>query len=50
MWAPRACISYRTTYYNEMNPGPPTANVNLRRPFPQFGFIQLVAAASHCVL
>jgi hypothetical protein len=38
---------YRTTYYNEMQPGPPTANVNLRRPFPQFGFIQLVAGASH---
>jgi hypothetical protein len=38
---------YRTTYYNEMQPGPPTSNVNLRRPFPQLGFIQLVPAASH---
>src|SRR5262249_36339526 len=38
---------YRTNYYNEQQPGPPTSNVNLRRPFPQFGFIQLVEAASH---
>jgi len=38
---------YRTTYYNEQQPGPPTSNVNLRRPFPQFGFMQLVAGASH---
>jgi len=38
---------YRTTYYNEMQPGPPTSNVNLRRPYSHLGFIQLVAAASH---
>src|SRR5262249_24755076 len=38
---------YRTTCYNEMLPGPPTSNVNLRRPFTHRGFIQLVEAASH---
>jgi hypothetical protein len=38
---------YRTTYYNEQQPGPPTSNVNLRRPFPQFGFMQLVEGGSH---
>jgi hypothetical protein len=38
---------YRTSYYNEMQPGPPTSNVNLRRPFPQYGFIQLVEGAGH---
>jgi hypothetical protein len=37
----------RTTYYNEPPPGPPTANINLRRPFPQLGFVQLVEQASH---
>jgi hypothetical protein len=37
----------RTTYYNEPNPGPPTSNLNLRRPYPQLGFVQLVASASH---
>jgi hypothetical protein len=38
---------YRTTYYNEQQPGSPTSNVNLRRPFPFFGFMQLVEGASH---
>ena len=38
---------YRTTYYNEPQPGPPTASLNLRRPFPNLGFIQLVEGASH---
>jgi len=38
---------YRTTYYNEQQPGPPSSNLNARRPFPFFGFMQLVAAASH---
>ena len=38
---------YRTTYYNEQQPGPPASNLNLRRPFPQFGFMQLVEGASH---
>ncbi|HLJ17456.1 MAG TPA: carboxypeptidase regulatory-like domain-containing protein [Bryobacteraceae bacterium] len=38
---------YRTTYYNEPQPGPPTANLNLRRPFPYLGFIQLAAGAAH---
>ena len=37
---------YRTTYYNEPLPGPP-GNLNLRRPFPQLGFVQLVNASSH---
>ncbi|MBI3698560.1 MAG: TonB-dependent receptor, partial [Acidobacteria bacterium] len=36
----------RTTYYNEPPPGPP-GNLNLRRPFSQLGFIQLVNASSH---
>ncbi len=36
----------RTTYYNEPPPGPP-GNLNLRRPFPQLGFVQLVNASSH---
>jgi hypothetical protein len=38
---------YRTTYYNEQQPGPPTSNINARRPFPFFGFMQLVEGASH---
>ena len=38
---------YRTTYYNEQQPGPPSSNLNARRPVPFFGFMQLVAAASH---
>ena len=38
---------YRTTYYNEQQPGGPTSNINARRPFPFFGFMQLVEAASH---
>jgi hypothetical protein len=38
---------FRTTYYNEPLPGPPTSNLNLRRPFPTFGFMQLVEGASH---
>jgi hypothetical protein len=38
---------YRTTYYNEQMPGSPTSNLNARRPFPFFGFMQLVGAASH---
>ena len=38
---------YRTTYYNEPQPGPPTANLNLRRPFSNLGFVQLVEGASH---
>jgi hypothetical protein len=38
---------YRTTYYNEQQPGPPATNLNLRRPYPQFGFVQDVAGASH---
>lgn len=38
---------YRTTYYNEQLPGPPASNLNLRRPFPTFGFMQLVEGASH---
>ena len=37
----------RTTYYNEPPPGPPTSNLNGRRPWPQLGFVQVVAAASH---
>ncbi len=37
---------YRTTYYNEPPPGPP-GDLNLRRPFPQLGFVQLVNASSH---
>jgi hypothetical protein len=37
----------RTTYYNEPNPGSPTSNLNLRRPYPQLGFVQLVESASH---
>ena len=36
----------RTVYYNEPAAGPP-GNFNLRRPFPQLGFIQLVSASSH---
>jgi hypothetical protein len=38
---------YRTTYYNEPQPGPPTSNLNARRPFSRLGFIQLVEGASH---
>lgn len=37
----------RTTYYNEPQPGGPTTNLNLRRPFPQLGFVQLVYHAAH---
>lgn len=37
----------RTTYYNEPPPGPPTSNINGRRPFPDLGFIQDVESASH---
>ena len=38
---------YRTTYYNEQMPGPPTSNLNARRPFSSLGFVQLVDASSH---
>jgi hypothetical protein len=38
---------YRTSYYNEQMPGPPTSNLNARRPFPSLGFIQIVEGASH---
>jgi hypothetical protein len=38
---------YRTTYYNEQQPGPPSSNLNARRPYPFFGFMQLVEGASH---
>jgi hypothetical protein len=38
---------YRTTYYNEPLPGPPVTNINLRRPFTQLGFVQLVEGGSH---
>jgi hypothetical protein len=38
---------YRTTYYNEQQPGPPNSNLNAQRPYPFFGFMQLVEGASH---
>lgn len=38
---------YRTNYYNEQQPGPPTANLSLRRPFSHLGIIQLVEGAGH---
>ena len=37
---------YRTTYYNEPQPGPPTSNLNARRPFTDLGFIQAVEGAT----
>jgi hypothetical protein len=37
---------YRTTYYNEPQPGPPTSNLNARRPFSDLGFIQAVEGAT----
>jgi hypothetical protein len=37
----------RTTYYNDSPPAPPVNNRNLLRPFPAFGFVQAVEAASH---
>jgi hypothetical protein len=37
----------RTVYANDSVPGGPIANRNLRRPFPDLGFIQAVEAASH---
>lgn len=36
----------RIVYYNEPAAGPP-GNFQLRRPFPQLGFVQLVEAGSH---
>jgi hypothetical protein len=37
----------RTVYYNDRVPGGPIANVNLRRPFPDMGFVQAVQANVH---
>ncbi len=37
----------RTVYANDSVPGGPIANRNLRRPFPDLGFIQAVEAPSH---
>jgi hypothetical protein len=37
----------RTVYYNDRVPGGPIANVNLRRPFPDMGFVQAVEAPVH---
>jgi len=37
----------RTVYYNDRVPGGPIANVNLRRPFPNLGFLQAVASSVH---
>jgi hypothetical protein len=37
---------YRTTYYNEPQPGPPTSSLNARRPFTDLGFIQAVEGAT----
>jgi hypothetical protein len=37
---------HRIVYYNEPAAGPP-GNFNLRRPFPQLGFVQLVEGAAH---
>lgn len=37
----------RTTYYNDSPPAPPVNNRNLLRPWPEFGFVQAVEAASH---
>jgi len=37
----------RTVYYNDRVPGGPIANVNLRRPFPNMGFVQAVEAPVH---
>jgi hypothetical protein len=37
----------RTVYYNDSPAAAPVNNRNLLRPFPQFGFVQAVEAASH---
>lgn len=37
----------RTVYYNDRVPGGPIANVNLRRPFSDMGFVQAVDAPVH---
>ena len=37
----------RTTYYNDSPPAAPVNNRNLLRPWPEFGFVQAVEAASH---